>query len=148
MLQNFVQLIQTVGHIPNGNRIYYTRRTQPPLFISMVEAYYEVNYLIFVSEKENIGELICLTHMQATKNKSFVRESIAYMAQEFDYWMQNRTISINVKGKTHKLARYNVEVDDPRPGMFYAPYLKQPLLFNSDRNYFMFFQFFFHGLEK
>ena len=61
------------------------------------------------------------------------------MAQEFDYWMQNRTISINVKGKTHKLARYNVEVDDPRPGMFYAPYLKQPLLFNSDRNYFMFF---------
>ena len=63
MLQNFVQLIQTVGHIPNGNRIYYTRRTQPPLFISMVEAYYEVNYLIFVSEKENIGELVCLAHM-------------------------------------------------------------------------------------
>ena len=49
------------------------------------------------------------------------------MAQEFDYWMQNRTISINVKGKTHKLARYNVEVDDPRPGMFYAPYSKRPL---------------------
>ena len=42
MLQNFVQLIQAFGHIPNGNRIYYTRRTQPPLFISMVDAYYEV----------------------------------------------------------------------------------------------------------
>ena len=46
MLQNFVQLIQAVGHIPNGNRIYYTRRTQPPLFISMVEAYYEVNCIV------------------------------------------------------------------------------------------------------
>ena len=93
MLQNFVQLIQTVGHIPNGNRIYYTRRTQPPLFISMVDAYFE-----------------------ATKNKSFIQENIDYLDQEFKYWMTNRTKSIVVNGKEHLLARYNVEVDDPRPG--------------------------------
>ena len=42
MLENFAGLIQTYGHIPNGNRIYYIRRSQPPFYISMVEAYHEV----------------------------------------------------------------------------------------------------------
>ena len=120
MLQNFVQLIQAVGHIPNGNRIYYTRRTQPPLFISMVEAYYEVNCIVVYIKVLQVNLFV----LKATKNKSFIQENIAYMEQEFDYWMQNRTVSINVKGKNHKLARYNVEVDDPRPGMHH---FQQPL---------------------
>ena len=42
MLENFSSLISKLGHIPNGNRIYYNRRTQPPLFISMVDEYYKV----------------------------------------------------------------------------------------------------------
>ena len=43
--ENFVKLIKDIGHIPNGNRIYYNKRSQPPLFISMVQAYYEVSLL-------------------------------------------------------------------------------------------------------
>ncbi len=42
MLSNFVSLIKELGHIPNGNRIYYDRRSQPPLFISMVDIYFKV----------------------------------------------------------------------------------------------------------
>ncbi len=42
MLENFSYLVNTVGLIPNGNRIYYTRRSQPPLFIAMVEEYFKV----------------------------------------------------------------------------------------------------------
>jgi alpha,alpha-trehalase len=33
---NFAHLIQTVGHIPNGNRSYYLSRSQPPFFSLMV----------------------------------------------------------------------------------------------------------------
>ena len=37
MLDNFKYLIDTYGHIPNGNRNYYLSRSQPPYFALMVE---------------------------------------------------------------------------------------------------------------
>jgi alpha,alpha-trehalase len=39
MLDNFSHLIETVGHIPNGNRTYYLGRSQPPYFAAMVGLY-------------------------------------------------------------------------------------------------------------
>jgi alpha,alpha-trehalase len=39
MLDNFAHLINTVGHIPNGNRSYYLTRSQPPYFAAMVALY-------------------------------------------------------------------------------------------------------------
>jgi len=39
MLDNFSYLIETVGHIPNGNRTYYLSRSQPPFFAAMVGLY-------------------------------------------------------------------------------------------------------------
>src|SRR5215204_1677834 len=37
MLNSFNYLINTYGHIPNGNRNYYLSRSQPPFFAMMVE---------------------------------------------------------------------------------------------------------------
>jgi len=37
MLANFAYLIDTYGHIPNGNRTYYLSRSQPPFFAAMVK---------------------------------------------------------------------------------------------------------------
>ena len=42
MLENFSSMIEMYGMIPNGNRVYYTKRSQPPLFIAMVEEFYKV----------------------------------------------------------------------------------------------------------
>jgi len=39
MLDNFAYLVETVGHIPNGNRTYYLGRSQPPFFAAMVGLY-------------------------------------------------------------------------------------------------------------
>ncbi|HSK13233.1 MAG TPA: trehalase family glycosidase, partial [Phnomibacter sp.] len=36
MVKNFAHLINTYGHIPNGNRSYYLSRSQPPFFSLMV----------------------------------------------------------------------------------------------------------------
>jgi len=99
MLINFVQLIKDLGHIPNGNRIYYNKRSQPPLFISMVDAYF-----------------------QAFNDKKFIEDNIEYMEKEFLFWRTNRTKEITVGDKTFKLARYNVEVDDPRPESYREDY--------------------------
>jgi alpha,alpha-trehalase len=41
MLDNFAHLVETVGHIPNGNRTYYLSRSQPPYFAAMVGRYAE-----------------------------------------------------------------------------------------------------------
>lgn len=38
ILDNFAYLIETFGHIPNGNRTYYLTRSQPPFFALMVDA--------------------------------------------------------------------------------------------------------------
>ena len=50
MLYNFSSLIDSYGMIPNGNRIYFGKRSQPPLFISMVDAFYEVNTITYLSK--------------------------------------------------------------------------------------------------
>jgi alpha,alpha-trehalase len=36
MIDNFAWLIDTYGHVPNGNRTYYLSRSQPPFFAAMV----------------------------------------------------------------------------------------------------------------
>ncbi|MDT7855315.1 alpha,alpha-trehalase TreF [Rubrivirga sp. S365] len=39
VLDNFAFQIETVGHVPNGNRTYYLSRSQPPFFAAMVGLY-------------------------------------------------------------------------------------------------------------
>ena len=61
-------------------------------------------------------------YYEATKDKSFIQQNIDFMDQEFNYWMVNRTkIFRDLNGKEHQLARYNVQVDDPRPGKISLP---------------------------
>jgi alpha,alpha-trehalase len=42
MVNNFSYMINTYGHIPNGNRSYYLGRSQPPFFALMVELLAEI----------------------------------------------------------------------------------------------------------
>lgn len=88
MLENFLRIVDTYGMIPNGGRIYYTQRSQPPMLIPMVESYVNV-----------------------TGDVAFLRNNIDLLEKEFLFWMNNRTV--NVRG--HVLARYNVEYGGPRP---------------------------------
>ncbi len=63
MADNFAYLIDTHGHVPNGNRSYYLSRSQPPLFALMVELF------------ERHG----------------VRDAMRYLPRlrrEYDFWMQ------------------------------------------------------------
>lgn len=40
ILENMLYLVKKLGFFPNGNRIYYINRSQPPLLIRMMNAYY------------------------------------------------------------------------------------------------------------
>ena len=41
MADNFAYLIDTYGHVPNGNRSYYLSRSQPPVFALMTDLFEE-----------------------------------------------------------------------------------------------------------
>ena len=64
MVRNFAYLIDTYGHIPNGNRSYYVSRSQPPFFSLMVG--------LLAEEK---GNSIYETYLPA-------------LEKEYAYWMQ------------------------------------------------------------
>jgi alpha,alpha-trehalase len=68
MLDNFKYLIETYGHIPNGNRSYYLSRSQPPFFMLMVEL-----YATATNETENL------------------KPYIAAIEKEYKYWTSGYT---------------------------------------------------------
>ncbi|XP_047449604.1 trehalase [Mugil cephalus] len=92
MIQNFLYLVNRYGFIPNGGRIYYERRSQPPFLTLMVESYYK-----------------------ATGDKEFLREALPILEKEYEFWMRNRSVSVRAHGSEHVLNRFNVEADLPRP---------------------------------
>nr|XP_002131782.1 trehalase isoform X1 [Ciona intestinalis] len=88
MIENFLQIIEEFDFIPNGGRIYYTRRSQPPYLIAMVKEYVE-----------------------ATGDKEFLNLALPTLEKEYYFWMNHRNIEIN----GHMLNYYASDVNTPRP---------------------------------
>ena len=57
------------GLVPNGGRVYYSRRSQPPLLTQMVAAYYN-----------------------ATENDTFVKEILPLLEKEYHFWQYSRFV--------------------------------------------------------
>lgn len=102
MIENFKYLIDLYGHIPNGNRLYYTMRSQPPVFAQMVW-----DYLNWTND--------------LTNQRQFIAGIVWQLEAEFQFW-QGRMVDITVDNVTHQLARYNVEAGGPRPESYREDY--------------------------
>ncbi|QHL86866.1 alpha,alpha-trehalase TreF [Nibribacter ruber] len=63
MVDNFTHLIQTTGHIPNGNRSYYLSRSQPPFYALMLRV------------------------LAQEKGKSILKQYAPALQKEYDFWM-------------------------------------------------------------
>lgn len=92
MLSNFLSIINTYGYIPNGGRVYYAMRSQPPMLVPMMKSYIE-----------------------ATNDTVFLKENVDILEKEFSYWMLNHTVNIERDGKIYTLARYKDSSVGPRP---------------------------------
>lgn len=68
MLDNFVYLIDEIGHIPNGNRTYFISRSQPPFFAQMVALYASI------------------------KGDEVYSEYLEPMQKEYDFWMRGHDL--------------------------------------------------------
>ncbi|XP_050527394.1 trehalase [Daktulosphaira vitifoliae] len=108
MLSNFLSIVNTYGHIPNGGRVYYAMRSQPPMLVPMMSSYIE-----------------------ATNDTAFLRDNIDILEREFDYWMRNHTVDIEKDGKVYTLARYKDSSVGPRPES-YREDIQSAQIFKSD----------------
>ena len=88
MLENFLLMVDSYGLVPNGGRVYYEQRSQPPLLIPMVDSY-----------------------INATGDIDFLHKNIHLLEKELQFWLENRTVTV----KGHTLCRFNVEFEGPRP---------------------------------
>ena len=100
MVDNFTFLINSVGHIPNGNRSYYTTRSQPPFYALMLKLLCEIK-----------GEEVWSKYGPA-------------LQKEYDYWMDGVN-KLSEEQPDHRrvvrmpdgsvLNRYWDDCPDPRP---------------------------------
>ncbi|VDN03354.1 unnamed protein product [Thelazia callipaeda] len=90
MIENMGSLIDRFGYVPNGNRVYYLNRSQPPLLTWCLWAYYE-----------------------ATKDRDFVLSGTRWFEKEFHFFQAQK--SIQLPGVISRLYRYYVVAIGPRP---------------------------------
>lgn len=87
IIENFISVIDRLGFIPNGGRVYYKSRSHPPLLAAMVKSYFD-----------------------ATDDINFAISSIRALENEFTFFM-NKTLIVNGR----RLARYIEQSSGPRP---------------------------------
>ena len=100
MIANFAHLIDVYGHIPNGNRVYYLTRSQPPFFCCMLQL------------------------LEQQKGFLSVSPYLSQLIREYNYWMsginnlteerRENSRVVRLEG-TEILNRYWDESNNPRP---------------------------------
>lgn len=98
-IENFLDFVEQFGFVPNGARIYYLNRSQPPMLSQMVKLYVE-----------------------HTNDTSILERALPLLVKEHDFWMVNRTIDVAQGGKTYTLNRYAVQNTQPRPESYREDY--------------------------
>ncbi|KXN82841.1 Trehalase [Leucoagaricus sp. SymC.cos] len=101
-LQNFMDQLDTIGFIPNGGRIYYLDRSQPPLFIQMLSRYVTV-----------------------TGDRSILSRALPLAEKELQWWRTNRSLNVSspFTNQSHLVYHYSVNNSAPRPESYLTDYL-------------------------
>lgn len=116
MIQNFLDIVADNGFVPNGARIYYLNRSQPPLLIHMVDAY--------MNKTKDLNTFM-----------SFLNASIDLMDLEYSFWMTQKYVNYTKNGKTYRLNKYNVKNTSPRPESYREDYENGRLSMNQTAYY-------------
>lgn len=113
MIDNFVYMVEKYGFIPNGGRIYYLMRSQPPLLHLMVS-----RYLDYTGDYEYLAQIIPM------------------LEKEFAFWQRGRMIEVSKDGKKYKMGHYAVQSPRPRPESYREDYSLAQQLSEKSRDFF------------
>ncbi|KAK7989203.1 Glycerol-3-phosphate dehydrogenase [Apiospora arundinis] len=100
VIENFLDLVDEFGFVPNGARIYYLNRSQPPVLPQMVKSYVEY-----------------------TNDTSILERAVPLLVKEYGFWTQNRSVEFQADGETYTLNHYAVENTEPRPESYKEDYV-------------------------
>uniref|UniRef100_A0A0B7K750 Trehalase n=1 Tax=Bionectria ochroleuca TaxID=29856 RepID=A0A0B7K750_BIOOC len=100
IIENFLDFVEDYGFVPNAARIYYLNRSQPPLLSLMIQTY--VDY---------------------TNDTEILDRALPLLVKEHEFFMNNRTVDVQVGNKTYTLNRYAVENTQPRPESYREDYI-------------------------
>ncbi|XP_044732126.1 trehalase-like [Chrysoperla carnea] len=92
MIENYLYLVEKYGLIPNGGRLYYVDRSQPPLLAKMFD-----------------------TYMDFTNDEPFLNEALPKIEEEFNFWDNTRSVSVQKDSKIHMMYHYDSFQFTPRP---------------------------------
>lgn len=93
IILNLADMIQRFGFVPNGGRIYYLHRTQPPLFAGCVYEYFK-----------------------ATNDLEFIKAMLPLIEREKSFWQKQRSVELQTENGHHvNLYQYRVDAQGPRP---------------------------------
>jgi alpha,alpha-trehalase len=110
MIENFIYFIQLFGFIPNGSRVYYLNRSQPPYFSQIV-----FTYLEHVLNSDSLS----LRDKQEIKN-FVLDEALSAMIKEYEFWMTERVVKIKSNNnRALKLNIYKANTTKPRPESYF-----------------------------
>jgi alpha,alpha-trehalase len=103
MLENMLWTVDRYGFVPNGARVYYENRAQPPMLTLMVDEY-----------------------VAATKDVQFLERAVPLLEAEHAFWANTSEAAIEVvsssTGTRHTIARYIADIGSPRPEGYYEDY--------------------------
>ncbi|KAJ8927271.1 hypothetical protein NQ314_020274 [Rhamnusium bicolor] len=92
MLENLLSLVERYGFVPNGSRVYYLNRSQPPLLSLMVGLY-----------------------IDAINDTQWLHKNIHTLEKELNWWLNNRTTVVEKDGVKYTLAHFASDSGTPRP---------------------------------
>ena len=97
MVQNMLHQLRTYGFIPNGGRLYYLNRSQPPMLSEMVVAMMDDNF-----------------------DLELLREALPLLRDEYAFWMdtgdEGHAVDVTLaSGESATLNRYVTSNASPRP---------------------------------
>lgn len=89
-----MDLIDLYGFLPNGGRKYYLNRSQPPVFVQMVDAY-----------------------VKKTGNLTILERALPILETELAWWRNNRSLTVTspFTQKNYTVYHYAANVSAPRP---------------------------------
>ncbi|KAJ2109149.1 hypothetical protein GGI16_000846, partial [Coemansia sp. S142-1] len=101
IIRDLLAFVDFHGFVPNGARVYYLNRSQPPMLALMVKIYYE-----------------------HTGDAAFVAEALPLLEKEHAYWQANHLVNVTKPDDsgTVQLSRYIVDTDQPRPEAYTKDY--------------------------
>jgi alpha,alpha-trehalase len=111
VVDNLLYIVDKYGFVPNGGRIYYLNRSQPPMLTLMVKMLYSV-----------------------TGNIDWLRKALPTLEREYQWWIDNRQVERRGQdGGEHKAQRYKAGTQSPRPESYREDMLTASLLPPKER---------------